>query len=152
MNHIFFLTWQQFNNAKCCDGRVFSKAVHGGKFEMPMLPQCYAIKIIEIKWNKAWLLKNLCTLRMYRTITIFVSKVGGGFSVPKNMMLIPLRRPKKFAKSSTYFCPMQCQSKVRLIFSKILWPSQNIWTLFVRSCDANWIIVRLQMFFLYIDK
>ena len=27
------------------------------------------------------------------------------------------------------FCPMQCQSKVRWRFRKILWPSQNIWTL-----------------------
>ena len=31
------------------------------------------------------------------------------------------RRPQKFAKSPTYFCPMQCQSKVRLRFCKILW-------------------------------
>ena len=50
-----------------------------------------------------------------------------------------LRRPLNFAKSSPYFCPiyvvpvkydMSCQSKVRWRFRKILWPSQNIWTLF----------------------
>ena len=34
---------------------------------------------------------------------------------------------KNLAKSSPYFCPMYCQSKVR--FCKILWPSQNAWTL-----------------------
>ena len=34
---------------------------------------------------------------------------------------------KNLANSSPYFCPMYCQSKVR--FCKILWPSQNIWTL-----------------------
>ena len=36
---------------------------------------------------------------------------------------------KIFTKSPPYFCPMQCQSKVRWRFCKILWPSQNIWTL-----------------------
>ena len=42
-----------------------------------------------------------------------------------------MRRPQNFAKSPPYFGPMQCQSKVRWRFCKILWPSQNVWT-------SNW--------------
>ena len=34
-------------------------------------------------------------------------------------------RPQNCAKSSPYFCPMLCQSKVRWRFRKILWPSQK---------------------------
>ena len=37
-----------------------------------------------------------------------------------------LRRPHNFAKSSSYFW---LQSKLTGRFRKILWPSQNIWTL-----------------------
>ena len=40
-----------------------------------------------------------------------------------------LRRSQNFAKSSPYFCPMKCQSKVRWRLRKILWFSQNISTL-----------------------
>ena len=36
---------------------------------------------------------------------------------------------KIFGKSSPNFWPQYIQSKVRWIFHKILWPSQNIWTL-----------------------
>ena len=38
-------------------------------------------------------------------------------------------------KSPPYFCPMQCQSKVRWRFCKIVWPSasQNILTLRVKG-------------------
>ena len=36
-----------------------------------------------------------------------------------------LRKPQNFAKSPSYFCPMQCQSKVRRRFHKILCASQN---------------------------
>ena len=36
---------------------------------------------------------------------------------------------KNFAKSSTNFWPQYIQSKVSGRFRKILWPSQNIWTL-----------------------
>ena len=38
-------------------------------------------------------------------------------------------RPQNFAKSSPYFWLQFIQSKVRGRFCKILWPSQNIWTL-----------------------
>ena len=40
-----------------------------------------------------------------------------------------LRRPQNFAKSSPYSWLQYIQSKVRWRFCKILWPSQNIWTL-----------------------
>ena len=40
-----------------------------------------------------------------------------------------LRRPQNFAKSSPYFWLQYIESKVRWRFRKILWPSQNIWTL-----------------------
>ena len=40
-----------------------------------------------------------------------------------------LRRPQNFEKSSIYFWLQCTQSKSRGWFSKILWPSQNIWTL-----------------------
>ena len=43
-----------------------------------------------------------------------------------------MRRPQKFAKSSPYFWLQYIQSKVRGRFRKILWPSQNIWTLTVK--------------------
>ena len=39
------------------------------------------------------------------------------------------RRPQNFAKSSPYFWLEYIQSKVRGRFRKILWRSQNIWTL-----------------------
>ena len=42
---------------------------------------------------------------------------------------VQIKRPQNFAKFSPYFRPMQCQSKVRWRYRKILWPSQNIWTL-----------------------
>ena len=48
MIQIFFLTWQQFNNAKCCDGRVFKGGTQW-KVCMPVLPQSYAIKNIVNK-------------------------------------------------------------------------------------------------------
>ena len=35
-----------------------------------------------------------------------------------------------FCKMFTLFCPMYCQSKIRGRFRKILWPSQNIMTVF----------------------
>ena len=37
--------------------------------------------------------------------------------------------PQNFAKSSPYFWLTLHRTKVRLRFRKILWPSQNIWTL-----------------------
>ena len=40
-----------------------------------------------------------------------------------------LRRPQHFAKSSPYFWLALHRTKVRGRFCKILWPSQNIWTL-----------------------
>ena len=40
-----------------------------------------------------------------------------------------LRRPQNFAKSPPYFWLQYIQSKVKWRFLKILWPSQNIWTL-----------------------
>ena len=40
-----------------------------------------------------------------------------------------LRRPENFAKSSPYFWLALHRTKVRWRFRKILWPSQNIWTL-----------------------
>ena len=46
---------------------------------------------------------------------------------------------QNFVIASPYFCPMLCQSKVRWRFCKILWPSQNIWTLKVvaMKCDTT---------------
>ena len=40
-----------------------------------------------------------------------------------------MRRPQNFEKSSPYFWLCVLWSKVRWRFCKILWPSQNIWTL-----------------------
>ena len=40
-----------------------------------------------------------------------------------------MRRPQNFAKSLPIICPMYCQSNNWWRFRKILWPSQNIWTL-----------------------
>ena len=40
-----------------------------------------------------------------------------------------MRRPRNFVKSSPYFWLYVLRSKVRWRFCKILWPSQNIWTL-----------------------
>ena len=40
-----------------------------------------------------------------------------------------LRRTQNFAKSSPYFWLALHRTKVRWRFRKILWPSQNIWTL-----------------------
>jgi hypothetical protein len=54
-----------------------------------------------------------------------------------------LRRPQNFAKSSPYFCPMKCQSKARWRFCKVLWPSQNIWTL--HKTFKNWYFTKLSV-------
>ena len=48
-------------------------------------------------------------------------------NVTKNSYI--LRRPQNFAKSPPYFCLKYIQTKLRRRFRKILWPSQNIWTL-----------------------
>ena len=40
-----------------------------------------------------------------------------------------LRGPQNFAKSPPYFCLQYIQTIVKWRFLKILWPSQNIWTL-----------------------
>ena len=50
-------------------------------------------------------------------------------------LLYYLRRPHNFAKSPPYFCLQYIQSKERWRFLKILWPSQNIWTL---VCDIHY--------------
>ena len=49
----------------------------------------------------------------------------------------------KYSEKATKFCeifilvsPMKCQSKVSWRFRKILWPSQNIWTL--SQCTLQW--------------
>ena len=62
----------------------------------------------------------------------------------KNFLLSSyiLRRPQNFAKSSLYFWLELHRTKVRGRFRKILWPSQNIWTLqnqrdFVPSLDLK---------------
>ena len=40
-----------------------------------------------------------------------------------------LSRPQNFAKSPLHICLQYIQTKVRWRFRKILWPSQNMWTL-----------------------
>ena len=51
------------------------------------------------------------------------------------------KKPKNFAKSSPYFWLQYIQSKVRGRFRKILWPSQNIWTLKVsRNAQFNFVL------------
>ena len=45
-----------------------------------------------------------------------------------------LRRPQNFEKSPPYFCLQYIQTKLRWKFRKILWPSQNIWTLLITIC------------------
>ena len=47
-----------------------------------------------------------------------------------------LRRPQNLAKSQPYFWLALHRTKVRWRFRKILWPSQNIWTLY-RSLKPN---------------
>ena len=52
---------------------------------------------------------------------------------------------KNFAKSSTNFWPQYIQSKVSGRFRKILWPSQNIWTLQIKSSKFEiWIAIYQQ--------
>ena len=67
-----------------------------------------------------------------------------------------LRRSQNLAKSPPDFCLQYTQAKVRWRFRKILWPSQNIWTLngttsenqhrcrrpcLCRSCDPFWFVL-----------
>ena len=51
-----------------------------------------------------------------------------------------LRRPHNFAKSSPYFWLQYTQSKVRGRFRKILWSSQNIWTLVDSATKVTYMI------------
>ena len=48
-----------------------------------------------------------------------------------------LRRPQNFVKSPTYFWLALHRTKVRWKFCKILWPSQNIWTLPCLICRVQ---------------
>ena len=45
---------------------------------------------------------------------------------PFLLKFIYSEKARNLGKSPLYFCPMQCQSKVRWRFHKILWPSQNL--------------------------
>ena len=47
-----------------------------------------------------------------------------------------LRRPQNFAKSPHYFWLALHRKKIRWRFRKILWPSQNIWTLTASVFDV----------------
>ena len=49
--------------------------------------------------------------------------------VGQRLKLIYSEKATNFSKSSPYFWLQYIQSKVRWRFRKILWPSQNIWTL-----------------------
>ena len=49
------------------------------------------------------------------------------------LKFIYLRRPQNFEKSPPNFWLALHRTKVRWRFSKILWPSQNIWTLWYQS-------------------
>ena len=56
-----------------------------------------------------------------------------------------LRRPQNFAKSSPYFWLALHRTKVRGRCCKILWPSQNIWTLKITAPK----LLNLQPFFFW---
>ena len=53
-------------------------------------------------------------------------------------VLILIIKVQNFAKSSPNFWLYVLQSKVRWIFCKILWPSQNIWTLYALTSLSHW--------------
>ena len=42
-----------------------------------------------------------------------------------------------------FLCSVQCQSNVRWRFRKILWPSQNIWTLLISVSFSLWSLILL---------
>ena len=50
-------------------------------------------------------------------------------SISRNLHITLLRRPQNFVKSSPNFWLALHRTKVRWRFCKILWPSQNVWTL-----------------------
>ena len=52
-----------------------------------------------------------------------------------------LRRPQNFAKFPPYFCLQYIQTKGRWRFRKILWPSQNVWTLLLFSFEFHFMSV-----------
>ena len=60
--------------------------------------------------------------------------VKGGKELKVGQSLYILWRPQNFGKSSPYFWLALHRTKVRWGFRKILWPSQNIWTLLKPWC------------------
>mgnify|MGYP006863931207 CR=1 FL=1 len=70
-----------------------------------------------------------------------LDQLGSGRWALVNLMLkfVYWEKGTNFAKSSPYFCLQYIQTKVRGRFHKILWPSQNIWTLNPFASRRSWI-------------
>ena len=73
-------------------------------------------------WKRLEKIKCLFMIIKYNNLLTFPA-------VPNGYSLNTLRRPQNFAKSTPYFWLALHRTKVRWRFRKILWPSQNIWTL-----------------------
>ena len=122
---------------------------------------CKDLKIITYicKYLPVILYQNLMTISDSLIPNHRVLKMASRETIPSSDECSPLlgvfclwssyipRRPQNFAKSSPYFWLQCTQSKVRGRFRKILWPSQNIWTLKSYVVILNtWIITAIITF------
>ena len=83
------------------------------------------LSVCTVDKSKGKISQNFVTFSEYTNFnTLFITKQVV-YLHDKNI----LRRPQNFAKSPPYFCLQYIQTKVRWRFLKILWSSQNIWTL-----------------------
>ena len=76
-----------------------------------------------------WQAKGISSIMTKVKMTkIFICKcdIFLTFDLENFLKFIYSEKASNFAKSPPYFCPMQCQSKVRWRFRKIFLPSQNI--------------------------
>ena len=98
---------------------------------------CVAWHCIGAKNHNAISWCNCASLEDVRGIEvwyhcIYIRTVRSSRSVLVKSSYI-LRRPQNFTKSPPIICPMYCQSNNWWRFCRILWPSQNIWTLMIQN-------------------
>ena len=88
----------------------------------------------KLLWNCIWIILTLRFKRDTFLNFLLFRSVRKSF---RNKVHIFWEGHKNFAKSSLNFWLQYIRSKVRGRFRKILWPSQNIWTLAVTVTISN---------------
>ena len=108
---------------------------------------CYASDINQSKYQNTvfWLVNIQKQMNSWSTDIKYDVLTRFFFMFNMYVSILPLTTTKlkfiysekatKFGKSPPIICPMYCQSNNWWRFRKILWPSQNIWTLAYQKSD-----------------